>query len=299
MTEHRTSARSKALGLPCWSGPVSIEDLGGGLTNVNFKVTDATGRTFAVRIGDDIPEQHILRFNEQAASHAAARAGLSPPVLHHEPGAIVLEYIDGHTLTPADVRQDAMLERILPLVKRCHAEMSRHMRGAALAFWPFHAMRDYLWTLAETPNPYQPHLERYAAIAALLEEAVGPIQMVYGHNDLLAANLIDDGSRLWLIDWDYGGYGSPLFDLANLATNNGLSADQERWLVDGYFGGPADEATRRAFEAMKATSLLREAMWSMVSEFQSKIDFDYASYTEDYLDRFERLWSAARHTLAA
>lgn len=299
MTEHRASARSKALGLPCWTGPVEIEDLGGGLTNVNFKVTDAGGRAFAVRIGDDIPEQHILRFNEQAASRAAATAGLSPPVLHHEPGALVLDYIDGRTLTPADVRQDAMLARILPLVKRCHAEMPRYMRGAALAFWPFQSMRDYLWTLAETPNRHRSQLDRYGTIVAVLEDAVGPIRIVYGHNDLLAANLIDAGDRLWLIDWDYGGYGSPLFDLANLATNNGLSAAQEAWLLERYFERPPDAATRRAFDAMKAASLLREAMWSMVSEFQSEIDFDYASYTDDYLDRFERLWATVRGRLAA
>lgn len=292
MSDHRASAREKALGLPCWSGPVEIEDLGGGLTNTNFKVTDAAGRAFAVRIGDDIPLQHILRFNEQAASHAAARAGLSPPVLHHEPGAIVLDFIHGRTLRPEDVRQDAMLARILPLVKRCHAEMPRFMRGAALAFWPFQSMRDYLWTLSETPNRHQPNIARYGEIVALLEEAVGPIRLVYGHNDLLAANLIDDGDRLWLIDWDYGGYGSPLFDLANLATNNGLSVDQERWLLDSYFDGAVDAATARAFEAMKAASLLREAMWSMVSEFQSKIAFDYARYTDDYLDRFARAWAA-------
>lgn len=292
VSEHRASARAKALGLPCWSGPVDIEDLGGGLTNTNFKVTTADGRAFAVRIGDDIPLQHILRFNEQAASHAAARARLSPPVLHHEAGAIVLDFVHGRTLTPGDVRQDAMLRRILPLVKRCHREMPHHMRGAALAFWPFQSMRDYLWTLSETPNRHQPHLARYGQIVSILEDAVGPIRLVYGHNDLLAANLIDDGHRLWLIDWDYGGYGSPLFDLANLATNNELSAAQEEWLLESYFEGTVDVSTRRAFEAMKAASLLREAMWSMVSEFQSAIDFDYATYTDDYLARFERAWEA-------
>ncbi len=294
MSDHRASARDKALGLPCWRGPVEIEDLGGGLTNANFKVTDADGRRYAVRVGDDIPVQHILRFNEQAATYAAARAGLSPPVLHHEPGAIVLDYIDGRTLTPADVRQDAMLARVLPLVTRCHREMPRQMRGAALAFWPFQSMRDYLWTLSETPNRHRDHLGRYGAIVEVLEEAVGPVRLVYGHNDLLAANLIDDGHRLWLIDWDYGGYGSPLFDLANLATNNGLSDAQEAWLLETYFGAPADAALWRSFRAMKAASLLREAMWAMVSEFQSKIDFDYAAYADDYLSRFETLWADGR-----
>jgi thiamine kinase-like enzyme len=280
------------LGLTCWHGPVEIADLGGGLTNTNFKVTAADGRAYAVRVGDDMPLQHILRFNEQAASHAAARAGLSPPVVHHEAGVLVLDFIHGRTLTPEDVRRDDILGQILALIKRCHREMPLHMRGAALAFWPFQSMRDYLWTLSETPNRHQPRLAHYGRAVAELEEAVGPIRLVYGHNDLLAANLIDDGRRLWLIDWDYGGYGSPLFDLANLATNNGLDAAQEAWLLDAYFEGAVDAPTRRAFTAMKAASLLRESMWSMVAEIQSRVDFDYAAYTDDYLDRFEAAWAA-------
>ena len=43
---------------------------------------------------------------------------------------------------------------------------------------------------------------------------------------------------------------------------------------------------------MKCASLLREAMWSMVQERRSAIDFDYAAYTGENLERFERAWEA-------
>jgi len=57
-------------------------------------------------------------------------------------------------------------------------------------------------------------------------------------------------------------------------------------MLEAYFGRPASADLWRRYGAMKCASLLREAMWSMVSEIHSKLDFDYAAYTADYLDRF-------------
>jgi thiamine kinase-like enzyme len=133
----------------------------------------------------------------------------------------------------------------------------------------------------------RPALPRLLEIAGTLEEAVGPTTIVFGHNDLLAANIMDDGRRLWLIDWEYAGFNSPLFDLANLASNNDLDADAVRRLLEGYFGRGNDRRLVHAFSAMRCASLLREAMWSMVSEIHSTLDFDYAAYTAENLARFE------------
>ena len=127
--------------------------------------------------------------------------------------------------------------------------------------------------------------------ALKLELAVGPVSLVFGHNDLLAANFIDDGDRVWLIDWDYAGFNSPLFDLLNLASNNEFGADLEDRLLEAYFGAPPDAAVRRRYQAMGCASLLRETMWSMVSEIHSTLDFDYVAYTEENLARFERAYA--------
>ena len=287
MTE--TQARAAALG--CWTGKVTPEPLSGGITNQNFLVRDA-GRRYFVRVGDDIPVHGIMRFNELAASLAAAAAGISPPVVHHEPGALVLEYVEGETLDEARVRKQPMLERIVPLIRRCHRDVPAHFRGPALVFWVFQVLRDYAATLAEGDSRMIPQLPRLMEAARVLEEEVGPIQLVFGHNDLLAANFIDDGSRLWLVDWDYAGFNSPLFDLGGLASNNQLDAEQETWLLEHYFGRAADRALRRRYEAMKCASLLRESMWSMVSEIHSTLEFDYVAYTTENLARFENAWRA-------
>lgn len=240
-----------------------------------------------VRVGDDIPVHQVMRFNELAASRAAEAAGISPAVRYHEPGVLVIDYIEGRTLGEEDVRAQGTLERILPVVKRCHEEIPGHLRGPTLMFWVFHVIRDYGWTIAEGDSAHHHRLPALREAARELEQAVGPIDVVFGHNDLLAANFIDDGERIWLIDWDYGGFNSPLFDLGGLASNNGLSPDQEAWMLESYFERPVDDALRRSYTAMKCASLLRETMWSMVSEIHSDLDFDYSAYTAENLSRFE------------
>ncbi len=283
-------ARARAARLSCWAGSVDPEPVGGGITNANFLVKDHGARYF-VRIGDDIPVHGVMRFNEAAASRAAHAAGLSPEVVHQEPGALVLGFVEGRTLEPADVRKPETVERILPLVKRCHRDLPRHLRGPTLAFWVFHVVRDYAHTLRDDACRLAPELPRLLAAAEILEQAVGPIELVFGHNDLLAANFIDDGDRLWLIDWDYAGWGSPLFDLGGLASNSQLAPDQEEWLLENYFERAPGDALRRRYRAMKCASLLRESLWSLVSELRSELDYDYVAYTAENLARFERAWA--------
>lgn len=287
MTE---SALERVARLSCWSGRVEPEILKGGITNANFLVRDR-GERFVVRLAEDIPVHGIMRFNELAASRAAHAAGLSPEVVYSEPGAIVLRYIDGRTLTPGDVRMPATIERIVGLIKRVHTEIPRHLRGPALIFWVFHVIRDYAASLRELGSPHVGRLPALLDHAERLEREVGAIELVYGHNDLLASNLIDDGNRLWLIDWDYAGFNSPLFDLGGLASNNELSPEQEACVLERYFGRRDDDLAHR-FAAMKCASLLREALWSMVSERISKIDFDYAAYTTLNLERFSSSYGA-------
>ncbi len=282
--------RARVAALACWRGPVDPQPLSGGITNVNFVVVDGA-RRYVVRVGDDIPIHQIMRFNELAASRAAHQAGLSPAVIHAEPGVLVLDYIEGRTLEPADLRQPAMLERALDLVIRCHREVPRYFRGPVLAFWVFQVLRDYGHTLVEGNSRLAASVPELLARSQRLEAAVGPVRLVFGHNDLLAANLIDDGERLWLIDWDYAGFNSPLFDLGGLASNNGLAADQEEWLLARYFEKAVDDTLRLRYSAMKCASLLRESMWSLVSELHSSLDFDFQAYSDENLARFEAAWS--------
>ena len=99
----------------------------------------------------------------------------------------------------------------------------------------FQVLRDYARAPRRRRPPLARELPRYLAAAERLEAAVGPVELVFGHNDLLAANLIDDGKRLWLVDWEYAGFNSPLFDLGGLASNNELRAEREDALLERLF----------------------------------------------------------------
>jgi thiamine kinase-like enzyme len=294
-TDVSSQETARVARLACWRGRVEVEPLPGGLSNRNCKVTDAGGR-YVVRLGDDVPEHGILRRNEEASSRAAAAAGISPDVIHAEPGVLVFRFIDGRTLTAGDLRGDAMLPRVLDLVRRVHERIAPHIAGARPEFRVFQVLRDYARTLQRGGSRMTPGLPRLMDAAVRLEQAAGPAEARFCHNDLLAANLIDDGKRLWLIDWEYGGFNSPLFDLGNLASNNGFTAEQSEWLLASYDGNAPDAPRRRALVAMICASLLREAMWSMVQEIHSRLPIDYPAYTRDNLARFEAAWTGFQET---
>ena len=275
------TAHDRIAALPIWRGSVEIEPLEGGITNTNFRVRDRD-RQAVVRLCEDIPEHQILRRNELAASLAAHAAGIAPAVLHAEEGILVLEFIEGRTFSPEDVR--AELARVVPLVRACHEEVPKFLRGPAPIFWVFHVVRDYAHTLHDGGSPYASTLSDLLHLAERLERLTGEVRIVFGHNDLLAANLLDDGERLWLIDWEYAGFNTPLFDIGGLASNNEIDPET---VAELYFGEKLDDAMRLRLAATTAASLLRETMWSMVSELHSKLDFDYAAYTAENRRRLD------------
>ncbi len=292
MTDIATAVDEQIRHLPCWQGGIRIESLDGGITNHNFKVSDDDGAEYVVRLGSDIPVHHISRVREVAAGQAAFGAGISPEIVHVSDGILVMRFVNGRTLTPEDVASRAVLERLLPVLKTCHSVVPEHLRGAAPFFWVFHVVRDYAASLEGTSSTHLARLPELLQASEQLQVASAPFDIVFGHNDLLAANLIDEGDRLWLIDWEYAGFNSPLFDLGGIASNNGLTEVDERWLLDAYFEVAVTDDVWRRYQAMKCASLLRETLWSMVSEIHSTIDFDYAAYTAENLQRFETSYTA-------
>ncbi len=277
--------------LPIWDGAVQVAPLPGGITNQNFVVTDQRGKS-VVRLGGDIPVHHIFRATELAASRAAHAAGVAPAVRYHADGVLVIDFLTARTLTAADLCDDAQLDLAVDIVTRTHRDIPRHLRGPAPLFWVFHTLRDYAASLRDGNSR---HLTNdLMADADELEREVGPIDLVFGHNDLLPANFMHDGTRMWLIDWEYAGFNSPLFDLGAIA-NAGLSHDQESRMLRTYFNRPPDAQLWHRYRAMKAASALREAMWSMVQEVHSDLDVDFAAYTAANLATYRAAFDAFRH----
>ena len=274
----------KLRSLP-FAGDITAEPLLGGLSNESWKVTDSTG-SHVVRYGRDYPFHHVDRAREVMTARAAHAAGFGPRVEHAEPGVTVVEFLNARTWGPDDLR--ANLDRIATLLRRFHAEMPAYIEGAAFLFWPFHVIRDYARTIRAGNSPFTPDLPALLALAAELEQAQIPLPIIFGHHDLLPANFLDDGSRLWLIDFEYAGFGTALFDLAGAASNAGMEAEETDRLLTTYFGESPTPALRRAFDAMQCASLLREAMWAMVSDLHlAAPGADYKAYAHENLAKLD------------
>ncbi|WP_237684071.1 phosphotransferase family protein [Pseudaminobacter soli (ex Zhang et al. 2022)] len=278
--------------LPIWSGPIEISPLMGGISNESWLVVDGAGG-HVVRLGEDYPFHHVLRDRELMTAQAAEKASFAPAVEYAEPGVMVCRYLNARTYAEADVR--ANIQRIAAIVRAFHHQMPHHVSGPGFMFWPFHVVRDYARTLRQGGSRMVEHLPAYLEMADELEAAQTPLPIVFGHNDLLPANFLDDGERLWLIDFEYAGFSTAMFDLAGLSSNAGFSAEESEALLAAYFGRSPDEALQRSLAAMQCASLLREAMWSMVSElYLDAPGTDYVAYTHENLRRLETALDAYR-----
>jgi thiamine kinase-like enzyme len=272
--------------LACFTSPTRVELLGGGKTNHNIFVEDL-GRGHVVRFGTDIMEHGIFRWNELAITSAAARAGVGPVVRHAEPGLLVFDFVQARPLATEDRADPLTVTKLAMLIGKVHREVTREVEGPVLCFSVPHILRDYARLLRDRASPYASTLAPLLAKAELLEAAIGPSEMVVCHNDLLPGNILIGEGGPWLIDWEYAGFGNPLFDLGGLASNNGFSTQEERSLLESYHDRPLSDGLWRSYCAMKCASLLRETLWSMVSEITSTINFNYGAYTAENLAAFE------------
>lgn len=280
-----SKAEDRIRALPPWTGPITIEPLKGGLSNESFVVGDPAGR-HVVRFGRDFPFHHVFRDREVMAARAAHAAGFAPEVEWAGPGVMVTRFIGAKTFAAGDVRANA--RRIAILMRAFHETMPRHVTGPGFMFWPFHVVRDYAATLRVGKSRLAGELPRFLALASALESVQAPLPIVFGHNDLLPANFLDDGERLWLIDFEYAGFSTAMFDLAGTASNAEMDESQGAELLATYFGGQPSAEIVRSHAAMQCASLLREAMWSMVSEIHLDApDVDYVAYTGENLARLE------------
>jgi thiamine kinase-like enzyme len=260
-----------------------VEPLGGGITNRNYKVL-LDGEAFVLRIGGkDTELLGIDRAAEHAASCVAAELGLAPEVVAFvEPeGYLVTRYVEGE-VGRVDVKE-------VGAALRCLHD------GPALPsrFDSFRVVEIYRATALERGAATPPAYDRAKEVADRIERRRAGVAPRPCHNDLLNANFIAGGGRLWIVDWEYAGMGDPLFDLANFAVNHSLDEDGERALLAAYGSDDHD-----ALVLMRFMSDFREAMWGVVQQVVSELDFDFADYAERHFERLERTAAEPRFRAA-
>ncbi len=277
---------TRIMVLPIWTGTVQPKLLPGGLGNHSYIVEDA-GKRYVVRFGRDHPAAHVFRAWELMVTQAAHRAGFCSEIVHTGPGVFVGEFIEGKNCAPDDVR--ANLDVLVLLLRRFHTEMPPHISGAAHMFWPPHVVRDYARTLKAERHRHAGRFDEWLAIADEMEAAQIAMPIVFGHNDLVSRNIVDDGERFWFIDFEHAGFTTSLADLAGLASHANLDEAQTAHMLETYFGAPPSEEIRRSYDAMACLMPLREALWGMMAE--SHIDIphiDYVAYGDEKLELHRR-----------
>ena len=292
----------RARGLSFWAtlgGDVAIKpvadlatelSLGEGRTNENFIATASDGVRYFVRIGGDLPAYGVTRAKEQAASRAAAAAGVGPRVHLGEKDAMITDFCPGKTLTDAEFRaacsaspaeaDAALLVRVSTTLRKLHAvEVPEEMAAAASAGWAPADVRKWIALAEQASYSRLPMVARARELLEELEAAAGPPSAppAYCHNDLLPDNLVvgrdgDDG--VWVIDFEYAAAGQPLMDLAIMAMGCELSAAEEGALLAAYHAAAAPNmaplapppALERRFACLKVLACLRETLWGVVAE---------------------------------
>jgi thiamine kinase-like enzyme len=267
-----------------WPGEAAVaRPLGGGITNRNFRV-DVGGESFGLRIGGkDTELLGIDRSDEHGASLVAAQLGIGPEVVAFlEPeGCLVTRFVEGEVGGVDPERAGATLRAVHdgpPVPGRFDA---------------FRVVEAYASTAAAHGVDVPAAYERAQELARRIEARRGSPPLEPCHNDLLDANFIDDGERLWIVDWEYAGMGDPLFDLGNFAANHELDAAGEAAFLVAYGG-----ADREALVLMRFMSDFREAMWGVVQQGISELDFDFRSYAAEHFERVERTAAEARFRAA-
>ena len=268
-----------------WPGrKAQVEPLGGGITNHNFKV-DVGGEAFVLRVGGrDTDLLGIDRSVEHGASRVAAELGIGPDVAAFlEPeGYLVTRFIAGKPIPPEEMRRPETIARAAQTLREIHD-------GPAIPgrFDSFRVVEAYCVTATahgvKIPDAYSPAKETADAI----EQTRKGERPVPCHNDLLNANFIDDGERIRIVDWEYAGMGDRFFDLANFSINHELGGKENEALLASYFG-EVDEEDRAALVLMRFMSDFREAMWGVVQQGISALEFDFAAYAAEHFARLER-----------
>ncbi|MBI2823897.1 MAG: phosphotransferase [Planctomycetia bacterium] len=269
--------------VPELAEPHSVTPLGGGITNRNYRV-ESKGGAFVLRVaGEDTALLGIDRDREHACARAAAAVGVGAEVIAYLPhhAALVTRFVEGRVLSVKDAAASDVLARAVRSLRTYH-------RGPAVPgeFSAFRTIRDYHRLAVERRVPMSADVPRALAELAAIERALGPPEALRPcHNDLLPSNLIDDGTGVRIIDWEYAAMGDPFFDLGNFAENHLLSPAQEEELLRLYFG-TARLPDRGRLAMMRRVSALREATWGFAQTGISKLDFDFLAYAEQHLRRF-------------
>ena len=252
----------------------SVTELSGGITNRNLLVTCKTGKYVARISSNSSALLSIDRESEFQNSKLAAEVGIGAPVLDYLPGQglLVIEFLEGRTYSSGDVAEN--LQRIAQSCRTLHSA-----KPFVRNFNMFDIQKSYLEIVQERgyrlPNDYLSYSNKISEMRKAMR--ILEVGTVPCNNDLLPGNFIDDGEKIWLIDYEYSGNNDACFELGNIWAEAFLELEQLEELVDAYYGSHKPEKFARAW----LQALLGKYGWTLWASIQSSIselDFDFWSW---------------------
>ena len=265
---------------------LTLTALSGGITNRNFRV-DASGtdERWVLRLaGNDTHLLGISREVEHAATVAAAGVGVGPEVTAfiRPEGYLVTRFIVGEPVSAEAVHRPETLRRVADSLRRIHD-------GPAIPglFVPLRIVEAYRALALARGVRIPPEYDLAQALGRRIELALlqNPLEPQPCHNDFLPGNLIDDGERIRIVDWEYAGMGDPFFDLGNFSVNNDLSADEDAAFLAAYDAASPRRDRLARLTLMRVVSDFREAMWGVLQLGVSTLDVDFRAYAAEHFDR--------------
>ncbi len=300
MSDDVTAARAALKDIPLFSDvesqTASISRLGG-LTNLVFRV-DHGGKAYCLRIPGEGTEEYIDRKTEAQMAEAAARAGVSPQVLFSDAasGLMVTTFLDGfETMSPAlfRTRQGAP-------ARAAEAFKQLHTSGETFDF-QFELLGmidDYLKLLStkdvEFPDGYHDVLKESETVREALNAR--PVERVACHCDPLCENFLDNGERMWIVDWEYSGMNDPLWDLGDLSVEGEFSAEQDVEMINAYFGGAPGDAEYGRVIIHKAMCDLLWTLWGLIQHANDNPVDDFWAYSTGRFERCKALMAGPAFT---
>ena len=283
---NKDQLKTRLQTLPFFKGGIDLKFIEGFMTNDSYIATDDNNR-YIVKIGGN-KYYGVTRSHEIKASQAGYRAGVSPKVIYYDDRILIFEYIHSNHLTPEKMREKETLKNLISLIKIVHKEVVNFLEGPNLSNNIFQMINKQILYLKEKNSPYTDKLNNFIKDCEIFGRESKSHKTVFTHNDFYYKNILYDDKKLWLIDWEFSGFNSPFLDLANVSKNNELSEDDDNFILEEYYGDSFDSNFIYKFHMQKCVSLLNGALWSMIAEIFSKKVFDYVSYTNKMLKRYEK-----------
>jgi len=288
------------LGLPGSDGGLELRRLGG-LTNLVFAVTGGR-EPWCLRLPGRGTEDYIDRKVEAVNARAAAAAGVSPELVHFgADGVMVTRFLpEVVTMSPERFRsRPGAVERAALALRRLHTEAS----GFTFRFELFGMIDQYLQVLgqkgAAVPERYHDVVREAGSVRAAL--AAHELPLTACHCDPLCENFLDDGERIWLVDWEYSGINDPMWDLGDLSVEAEFDQDMDRRLLQAYFGGPVRPFDAGRMVIYQAMCDLLWTLWGLIQHADGNPAEDFWAYAVGRFERCRRLMATERfaHSLRA